>query len=89
MADKTEQVSLWSTFDNLVNDAEKQFFAHDFKAALKLWLEYARITGAPNWMHIFEELNYLVQEYLSANLKESQELFEEWLRLRNKLKNSQ
>jgi len=89
MGDKTEQVSLWSTFENLVNDAEKQFFEHNFKDALKLWQEYARITGAQNWMRIYEELNYLVQEFQSANLKEAGEIFEEWLRLRNKLKHSQ
>ncbi len=89
MADKTEQVSLWSTFDNLVNDAEKLFFAHDFNGALGLWREYARITGALNWQRIFEELSNLVQEFQSANLKDSQEYFEEWLRLRNKLKHSQ
>jgi hypothetical protein len=89
MGDKTEQVSLWSTFENLVNDAEKRFFDHDFKGALKLWQEYARITGAQNWLRIYEELNYLVQEYQAANLKEAGEIFEEWLRLRNKLKHNQ
>jgi hypothetical protein len=89
MGDQTDQIWLWSTFDNLVNEAERQFFAHDFVGALKSWQEYARITGAQNWMKIYEELNYLVQEFSSAKISEAGEFFEEWLRLRNKLKHNQ
>ena len=85
MAEKINQVSIWSSFDNLVEQAEQKFFAHEYEEALKLWKEYARITGAQNWQRIFDDLSYLLNNYLSTRFTDPQEYFEDWIRLRQKL----
>jgi len=89
MSDHIQQVSIWSSFDNLVEQAEKKFFDHEYDDALKLWKEYARITGARNWQRIFDDLSYLLNNYLSTKFNDPQEYFEDWLRLRQKLQTNQ
>lgn len=83
MNDQIEQVSIWSSFDNLVNDAEKCFFDFKFEEALKIWSEYARITGARNWNKTFNDLQNLITDFSSKNITEPNDIFSEWLKLRN------
>jgi tetratricopeptide (TPR) repeat protein len=89
MKEMTEQVTIWSSYENLLSEAEKKFFDQEFDEALKLWKEYTRITGSPNWHVITRDLHQIIMEFLSAQISDSQQYFEEWLRLRNKMNRSE
>jgi hypothetical protein len=86
MADFKEQVSIWSSFDNMTKEAEEKFYAQEFETALNLWREYARITGTVSWQKSFDDLNVLIDAYLVKDFSDPYIYFEEWLRLRGKIK---
>ncbi len=77
------QVSLWSSFDNLLSDAEKYFQEQDFDRAMELWREYASITGMPKWLKTVEEIRNLIREFSPSTQPEI--LFDRWLVLRTRL----
>ena len=85
MAQKFEQVSIWSNFDHLLEEAEKHFFASDFEKALNYWNDYASITGTPTWAKTHSDLNQLINSFKSLNSDDPQNLFDEWLKLRLQL----
>ncbi len=85
MEEKINQVSIWSSFDNLVEEAEGTFFDHNYENAIKKWQDYAQITGAPSWQQAADDLKILITEYLSAQISEPQQLFESWLKLRKQM----
>ena len=85
MEKKINQVSIWSSFDNLIADAEEKFFNHDFDSAIKLWQDYAQITGAPIWQQAADDLRQIISDFLAIELKESQQYFKEWVNLRRKM----
>jgi len=85
MEEKINQVSIWSSFDNLVEEAEGTFFDHQYEEAIKKWQDYAQITGAPSWQQSADDLKKLITEYLSAHISEPQQLFESWLKLRKQM----
>lgn len=89
MADQTQQVSIWSSFENLVDQAEKKFFNHEYEDALKLWKEYAHITGARNWQRVSQDLSYLLNNFLSTKFSDPHEYYEDWIRLRKKLQKNE
>jgi hypothetical protein len=89
MSDQTEQVSIWASFENLMKEAEQKFFEHDFEAAVQLWQEYAKITGASKWKRAVTDLNYLIKEFVASNPADPQKYFDDWLRLRNRLSENQ
>ena len=82
MEPKLNQFSIWSSFENLVEEAENRFFNHDYQGAIKAWENYARITGAPNWQQAASDLGQLITRYLSNKEAEPQYWFENWLQLR-------
>jgi tetratricopeptide (TPR) repeat protein len=85
MALRSDQVSIWSSFDNLVERAEQEFFRHNYQAAIKLWHDYAKITGAPAWQKAANDLNEILSDFLGADLKEPQQLFQAWQTLRRQM----
>ncbi len=85
MEEKINQVSIWSSFDNLVEEAESTFFDHNYENAIKKWQDYAKITGAPIWQQAADDLKKMITEYLSAQISEPQQLFESWLKLRKQM----
>ncbi len=84
-----KQFSIWSTFDNILKEAEHQFFEYNFEQALKHWQEYAEITGENRWRHAFNDLKQLLFEYSSVKLNDPQQYFEQWLRIRRRLHDNQ
>ena len=84
-----QQFSIWSTFDNILKEAERQFYEYNFDQALKHWQEYAEITGENRWRHAFSDLKQLLVEYSSAKLTDPQQYFEQWLRIRRRLHDNQ
>ncbi len=85
MDEKIKQVSIWSSFENLVEEAEDKFFNHNYDVAVKMWGDYAQITGAPNWQQAAEDMKILISDYLSAQLSEPQQYFQSWLGLRRQM----
>ena len=83
MAEKINQVSIWSSFENLVEEAEHRFFDHDYNGAVKTWENYAQITGAPVWQKAASDMRELISHYLNAKISDPQQLFESWLALRH------
>ena len=66
MEEKVNQVSIWSSFEDLVGEAESKFFNHDYDSAVKKWQDYAQITGAPVWKQAANDLKDLISNYLSS-----------------------
>jgi hypothetical protein len=89
MSDQTQQVSIWSSFENLLKEAEQKFFEHDFEAAVKLWQEYAQITGASKWKRAATDLNYLIKEFVASNPTDPHKYFEDWLGLHGRMSDNQ
>ena len=89
MEEKINQVSIWSSFDDLVEEAERTFFDHHYENAIKKWQDYAQITGAPSWQQAADDLKRLITEYLSAQITDPQQLFESWLNLRKQMNENQ
>lgn len=85
MQEKLNQFSIWSNFDNLVEEAEQEFFNHRYDAAIKLWLDYAQITGAPVWKQAANDLKEIISDYLSAEIEEPQQYYQGWLDLRRQM----
>jgi hypothetical protein len=85
MEEKINQVSIWSSFEDLVGDAENKFFNHDYDGAVKTWQDYAQITGAPVWQQAANDLKGLISNYLSANIEDPQQLFQAWVTLRKQM----
>jgi len=85
MAEKINQVSIWSSFENLVEEAEHRFFDHDYNGAVKTWENYAQITGAPVWQKAASDMRELISHYLNAKISDPQQLFESWLALRHQM----
>jgi hypothetical protein len=82
MEQKLNQFSIWSSFENLVEEAEHKFFNHDYEGAIQSWENYARITGSPIWQQAAGDLRQLISKYLSNKNEEPQQWFETWLHLR-------
>ncbi|TFG98407.1 MAG: hypothetical protein E4H13_09900 [Calditrichales bacterium] len=82
MEKKINQVSIWNSFDNLVEQAENKFYAHDFDAANNLWEEYAHITGAANWKQSSVDLKKLTGDFVFSDITEPQQIFQMWKELR-------
>lgn len=89
MPDQNQQVSIWSSFEDLLKEAEEKFYNHEYDDALRLWQEYSQITGASKWKRAYTDLSYLIEEYLASDLSDPQKFFEEWLRLRHKTAENQ
>jgi len=82
MEKKLNQFSIWSSFENLVEEAEHKFFNHDYEGAIKTWENYAQITGAPGWQQAANDLKQLITNYLANIELEPQKWFDTWLHLR-------
>ena len=89
MEEKINQVSIWSSFEDLVGEAENKFFNHDYDGAVKKWQDYAQITGAPVWQQAANDLKGLISNFLSANIEDPQQLFQAWLTLRKQMSSNQ
>ena len=85
MEEKFNQVSIFESFDNLVGEAEKTFFEHQYENAIKKWQDYAQITGAPSWQQSANDIKKLVTDFLSEHISEPQQLFNSWLKLRRQM----
>ena len=85
MEEKINQVSIFASFDNLVEEAEGTFFDHHYEDAIKKWQDYAQITGAPSWQQAADDIKKMITDYLSAHISEPQQLFESWLKLRKQM----
>lgn len=85
---KTEdgQVSLWSSFEEMVSEAESEFYNLNFSKALKTWAEYAQITGAANWKQNYSQLQILISEYQKLDFSNPENIFKAWLKIRTSLK---
>ena len=68
MEEKFSQVSIFASFDNLVGEAEKIFFEHQYENAIKKWQDYAQITGAPIWQQSANDIKKLVTDFLSEHI---------------------
>jgi hypothetical protein len=80
-----QQFSIWSTFDNILKQAEHQFYEYEFEQALKHWQEYAEITGENRWRNAYQDLKQLLGEYSSTKFKDPQQYFSQWLQIRHRL----
>ena len=89
MAEKLNQVSIWSSFENLVEEAEHRFFEHDYEGAVKTWENYAQITGAPVWQKAASDMRQLISHYLNAQISDPQQLFDAWIFLRQQMNKNQ
>ena len=89
MAEKANQISIWSSFENLVEEAEHRFFEHDYDGAVKTWENYAQVTGAPVWQKAASDMRQLISYYLSTQISEPQKLFDAWLALRQQMNKNQ
>jgi len=76
------QVSIWSSFDSMVDEAESYFFNFNFSKALQLWNEYAKITGASGWNQNFQQLRLLTNEFSKIDLSNPENIFNQWLSIR-------
>jgi len=85
MEEKINQVSIWTSFDNLVEEAEGIFFDHHYEDAIKKWQDYAQITGAPSWQQAADDIKKMISDYLSAHITEPMQYFESWLKLRKQM----
>ena len=83
-----QQVSIWSSFGTLIQEAEREFYNQNFDDAINNWQEYARITGASKWNKITDDLSKFIKDYQSITKSNPEQYFDQWLQLRNNIKNN-
>jgi hypothetical protein len=87
MPDK--QVSLWSSFDQLIEQGEYAFFRNNFEEALTLWQEYARATGNTQWQNNCADIENLLRFYKKIDTSDTENYYQAWLELRQQLQKNQ
>jgi hypothetical protein len=80
------QVSLWSSFDEMVVEAEEQFFELNFQKALQIWSDYANITGTVAWQQNFRQLQSLIGDFQKIDYSNPENIFKSWLQIRSLLR---
>lgn len=80
------QVSLWSSFDNMIDEAEEQFFELNFQKALQVWSDYANITGTVAWQQNHRQLQSLISDFQKIDYSNPDNIFKSWLQTRSLLK---
>jgi hypothetical protein len=84
-----EQVSLWSSFDQLIKQGEHAFFQNNFDGALSLWREYARSTGSTQWQNNCTDIENLLISYKRIDSSDHENYYQAWLELRQRLSKNQ
>jgi hypothetical protein len=80
------QVSLWASFDEMIGEAEEQFFELNFQKALQIWSDYANITGTVAWQQNYRQLQSLIGDFQKIDYSNPDNIFKSWLQIRGLLK---
>ena len=80
------QVSLWSSFDDMIGEAEEQFFELNFQKALQIWSDYSNITGTVAWQQNYRQLQSLITEFQKIDYSNPDNIFKSWLQIRSLLR---
>ncbi len=83
-----KQVSLWSSFEEMIGEAETYFYDLDFPNALKIWKEYAKITGNSTWQQNSVQLQFMLDDYQQIDFSNPENIFDAWLKMRTFLRES-
>ena len=82
------QVSLWSSFDEMVSEAEEQFFEMNFQKALQIWSDYANITGTVTWQQNYRQMQSLISDFQKIDYSNPDNIFKSWIQIRNLLRDN-
>ena len=80
------QVSLWSSFDEMIVEAEGQFFELNFQKALQIWSDYANITGTVAWKQNYRQLQSLIGDFQKIDYSNPENIFKSWIQIRSLLR---
>ena len=80
------QVSLWSSFDDMIGEAEEQFFELNFQKALQIWSDYSNITGTVAWQQNYRQLQSLISDFQKIDYSNPDNIFKSWLQIRSMLR---
>jgi hypothetical protein len=80
------QVSLWSSFDEMIGEAEMQFFELNFQKALQVWSDYANITGTVAWQQNYRQLQSLISDFQKIDYSNPDNIYNSWIQIRGLLR---
>lgn len=86
MKPENGQVTLWSSFDEMIGEAESLFFELNFEKALQIWSDYANITGTLAWQQNFKQLQSLIGEFHKVDFSNPDNIFNAWIQIRGLLR---